>query len=138
MLNSVASSSRADPGLGRDGDIDTDGGGLSVRRRRSLEWQACELEQTLEDFAFIADVTILAPDCRSVGDAEVLVARYDGLLFTALTLHSEHAAGNRDTIYRRMVTLTGRLIPPDETFYCLVDEGHSSLVPPGSEEKFWS
>jgi hypothetical protein len=96
MLNGAASSSRADPGLGRDADIDTDDGGLSVWRRRSLKWQERELERALEHFTFIADLTTLAPNCRFVGGVEALVAHYDGLPFTAITFDTEHTIGIRE------------------------------------------
>lgn len=121
MLNSAASSSRVD--LGRDGDICIDAGGLSAWRRGSLAWQDRELELALENFASIAAVTTLAPNCRFVGDSEILIACYHGLPFTAVAFHSQSRADNPNCVSRRIRMLTRRLVAPDETLHCLVGEG---------------
>ena len=126
MLNSAASSSRVS--RGRDGDICIDAGVLSVWCRGSLAWQDRELELALENFAFIAAVTTLAPSCRFVGDSEILIACYDGLPFTAVAFHSQNRTDNPNCVSRRIRMLTRRLVVPDETFYCLVGEGQRPLV----------
>lgn len=131
MLNSAASSSRVN--LGRDGDICIDGGVLSAWRRPSLAWRGRELERALENFAFIADVTTLAPNCRFVGDAEILIACYDGLPFTAGSFHSQNRTYDQRCVSRRIRMPTGRLVASDETFCCLVGQGQRSLV----ESAFW-
>lgn len=129
MLNSAAPSpSWADPGFGRGADTSADDVDLSIWRERSRAWQERELEQALANFTFVANVTTLAPDCRFAGDAETLVARYEGLPFAAIAFHSQNRTGDRDTISRRITALTRRLIAPDETFYCLVDEEQRPLV----------
>lgn len=116
MLNSIASTSRAD--LGRDANVHIDAGGVSAWRRRSRPWQDRELELALVDFTSVADVTALAPSCRFVGDTEILVARYDGLPFPAVAFHTTQngqsgirhsAAQNADpTTCRRRASLMSR------------------------------
>ncbi len=93
-----------------------------------MAWQGRELEQALADFAFIADMTTLASECRFAGDDEVLVARYDGLPFTAIAFHTRNGSTNPDDASRRVTVLTRRLLAPRETFYCLVSEEQRSLV----------
>lgn len=131
MLNSAASSSQV--GLWRDGDICIDAGVLSARRRSSLARQDRELELALENFAFVADVTTLAPNCRFVGDSEILIACYDGLPSTAVAFHSQNRTSNSKYVFRRGSILTRRLVAPNETFYCLVGGRQRSPV----ESVFW-
>jgi ribosomal protein S18 acetylase RimI-like enzyme len=87
---------------------------FSIWQRRCLEWQERDLEGALADFTFIADVTTLSSDCCFVGEAETLVARYDGLPFSAVAFHGDDLA--------RIVELTRRLLAPEQAFYCLVGE----------------
>jgi hypothetical protein len=103
-------------------------GGLSIWRERSLACRERELEQAPVSFAFIADVTILAFDCRFAGDAEIFAARYDGLLLVAIAFHDQDTRGNRANIWRRITALTRGQCAPDETFYCLVGDERWSLV----------
>jgi ribosomal protein S18 acetylase RimI-like enzyme len=85
---------------------------LLLWHRRCLEWQEQDLKGALADFTFIADITTLSADCRFVGDAETLVARYDGLPFAAIAF-----CGDDPT---RIAALTHQLLAPDQEFYCLV------------------
>jgi len=78
------------------------------------------LGDALAHFTFIADVTTLAPACRFAGDAETLVARYDGLPFTAIAFHGDDPA--------RLAALTRQLLAPGEETWCLVSEEQWLLV----------
>jgi ribosomal protein S18 acetylase RimI-like enzyme len=93
---------------------------LSIWHARCLEWQECDLEGALACFAFVADVTALAADCRFAGDDETLVARYDGLPFAAISFYGEDAA--------QIAALTRELLAPGEEFWCLVDAEQWRLV----------
>lgn len=86
------------------------------------------MELALESFAFIADVTTLAPNYRFVGDSEILVALYDRLPFTAIAFHTHNRTDNLEYVSQRIRMLTRRLIAPGETLYCLVGEGQRPLV----------
>jgi len=125
---------------------------LTSWRERSLLWQRRDLDGALASFTFIADVTTLAKDCRFVGDSRTLVVRYDGLPFAAIAFCQETwsiskmssvSAGSpapdtlsitrdrtppSDDIVERIVTLTRRLVAPDETFTCLVAEDDRPLL----------
>ena len=89
-------------------------------RERCLAWQASDLEGALAHFTFVADVTALAADCSFAGDAETLVARYDGLPFAAVAFYGDDS--------RQIAALTRDLIAAGQPFYCLVGEEQWPLV----------
>ncbi len=103
-------------------------------RERSLLWQRRDLDRALASFAFLADVTTLAEDCRFAGDNQMLVVRYDGLPFPAIafclgtlpvpgtSFILRHGAIPCDDVSNRLAARTRRLVAPGEPFVCLVDE----------------
>lgn len=127
MLNSAASS-WASLDVEQGTDVHIDDGDLSGWRQWALTTQEHELERVLTDFAFIADVTTLASDCHFVGDAGTLVARYDGLPFTAVAFRSQDTTEHPRHISRTIAALTRRLVQPAEVFYCLVGKKQRSLI----------
>lgn len=104
----------ADPGIAA--------GSLTFWRERCLGWQRDDLDRALACFTFVADATTLADDCRFAGDDQTLVARYDGLPFTAVAFHSLGEMREKDEVSKRVTALTRRLVAPGEPFACLVAE----------------
>lgn len=100
-------------------------------------WLAHDLEQTLACFTFVADVTTLASHCRFAGDEEMLVARYDGLPFTAVAFHGDDGSAERSPersrrrlakAPARLAALTRQLLAPGEEVWLLVGEEQWPLV----------
>jgi ribosomal protein S18 acetylase RimI-like enzyme len=98
---------------------------LATWRERCLSWQRRDLDRALARFAFVADVTTLADDCRFAGHARTLVVRYDGLPFPAVAFHTRAENGDAPQHLR---DLSRRLVSPGETFGCLVAEPEWPLV----------
>ena len=66
--------------------------------------------------------------CQLVGDARTLVARYDGLPFTAVAFRTQDTTDHPEYLSGTIASLTRRLVAPDEAFYCLVGQRQRSLV----------
>ncbi len=102
--------------------VSRDGPGidLDLWRRRCLEWQERDLEEALARFTFIADVTVLATECRFAGDEDMLVVRYEGLPFAAIAFHGDEPA--------RLAAWARQLLEPGEAAWCLVGEEQWPIV----------
>ena len=109
---------------------------LTTWRERAVRWQRRDLNRALASFTFIADVTVLAEDCCFAGDVNTLVARYDGLPFTAIAFYHRTPSNpqdatrllSNDDVSERVADLTRCLVAPGEAFICLVDENDWPLL----------